>query len=227
MGHVLALLTERHLGVRARVGFDGHESNHEALVRRDLDLYIEYTGTVHHRFLGLPHAPRDRVYEIVRTEARARWDLEWFRPLGFDNTYGVVLPAETAQDLGTGRISDLRAHVGALRLGAVSAFFTGGPETRFAPGGHAGFGRTYGFAFPQEFPIPPEYGATTSTPWWISSSTPASSRTASWCSKTTGDSSQPTRPARSPAGSLSGHTPAWPISCGHWLGGWITVGWPA
>ncbi len=160
MGHVLALLIERHLGVRARVGFDGHESNHEALVRGDLDLYIEYTGTAQHRFLGLPHMPRDRVYEIVRTEARARRDLEWFPPLGFDNTFGVVLPAEAAQDLGAGRVSDLRAHVGALRLGAVSAFFAGGPETRFAPGGHDGFSRAYGFVFPHTVPIPPEYGAT-------------------------------------------------------------------
>jgi hypothetical protein len=64
MGHVLTLRLAS-IGLSPRVGLDGHEPNHELLVRGAIDMYVEFTGTAQRRYLGLPDMPRGRVFECV------------------------------------------------------------------------------------------------------------------------------------------------------------------
>lgn len=159
MGHVLALLLED-CGLRPRIGLDGHESNHEALLRGVLDLYVEYTGTALRRLLHLGPVPRDRVIETVKREAAARWDLIWLPPFGFDNTYGVIVGRRLAGTFGLARISDLGPHAAGLRLGARAALLGTAPESRFAPGGYDGLRQVYGLRFARLQLLADEAGAT-------------------------------------------------------------------
>src|SRR5262245_65989707 len=99
-----------------RVGFDGHESNHEALLRGDLDLYADYTGTALRRYVNLAPLPREQVHPAVRAAARERWNVVWLEPFGFDNTYGLIMRTVDAARLGVGRISDLGAYAGSLNM---------------------------------------------------------------------------------------------------------------
>lgn len=146
-----------------KVGFDGHESNHEALLRGDLDLYADYTGTALHRYLKLAPLPRAQVHPAVRAAARARWNIVWLEPFGFDNTYGLIMRAADASRLGVRRISDLARHADRLRLGGTAQFLSDHPPMTFAPGGCTGVSAVYGFRFGQAHTVASEYGASFDT----------------------------------------------------------------
>src|SRR5262245_2067400 len=107
-----------------KVGFDGHESNHEALLRGDLDLYADYTGTALRRYLNLAPLPREQVYPAVRAAARQRWNVVWLEPFGFDNTYGLIMSSADAARLGVRRISDLAGYAGRLSLAGTAQFLS-------------------------------------------------------------------------------------------------------
>src|SRR5262245_49224564 len=141
-----------------RVGFDGHESNHQALLRGDLDLYADYTGTALRRYLKLAPLPREQVHPAVRAAARERWNVVWLEPFGFDNTYGLIMRAVDADRLGVRRISDLAAYAGSLSLGGTAQFLSDDPLITFAPGGYTGVSIAYGFRFGQTHTVANEYG---------------------------------------------------------------------
>ena len=65
---------------------------HQALVSGSIDVYPEYTGTALTAVLKLPIS-RDAagVAAQVRSEYRSRWNIEWMPPLGFNNTFAMVI----------------------------------------------------------------------------------------------------------------------------------------
>ncbi len=156
----MAQLLTPHLPVegKPRVGFEGHESNFEALRRGEIDLYAEYTGTALRRFLQMSPRPRHEVYPAVRDASRQRWDISWLPPFGFDNTYGLLMPAHQAANLSVSSISDLAPIAGELVLGGTPQFLQDDPPLTFAPGGYPGLIQVYGFQFKQTLPVSPEYG---------------------------------------------------------------------
>lgn len=78
-----------------------------------LDAYAEYTGTGLVNILGEP-ASRDRaaVFARVKDEFARRWGLVWTAPLGFENSYALVVRADRARKEGWDRVSDLRGREG-------------------------------------------------------------------------------------------------------------------
>lgn len=154
MAHALA----PHVRGELRVGFDGHERNHEALLRGDLHLYADYTGTALRRYLGLAPLPREQVYPAVRAAAWERWNVRWLEPFGFDNTYGLIMRAAWAAQLGVRRISDLVGHAGGLALGGTAPFLQDDPPLTFAPGGYPGLCAAYGLRFGRTQALSSAYG---------------------------------------------------------------------
>ena len=62
-------------------------------------MYPEYTGTALTAVLKLPPASDPAaVLERVRAEYRKRWNLEWLDPLGFNNTFAMVVRGPDAQN---------------------------------------------------------------------------------------------------------------------------------
>jgi osmoprotectant transport system substrate-binding protein len=113
---------------------------HRALVAGQLDAYPEYSGTALTAILKLPPvsdavAVRDRVAR----EYAARWNLVWGPPLGFENTFALVMRADEARRLGIRKISDLAAHPD-LRPGF-------GYEFLERADGYPGLARAYGLRF--------------------------------------------------------------------------------
>ncbi len=82
-----------------------------------IDVYVEYTGTLAREILRLPD-PDDAA---ALAEALRREGLAVSRPLGFNNTYALAMPAAQAEQLKIARISDLAAHP-KLRLGLTQEF---------------------------------------------------------------------------------------------------------
>lgn len=103
----------------------------DALVAGDLDLYVDYSGTVWSTILGRSglEADRAQVLRVVRRELAARFDVVLLARLGFENTYCLAMRETDAAALGIRRISDLTAHAPELEILGDFEFF-GRPEWR-------------------------------------------------------------------------------------------------
>ena len=111
-----------------------------ALEAGELDLYPEYTGTAFAAILKeKPISDPARVRARVTEEYARRWKLVWAPPLGFENTFALVMRGGDARRLGISRISDLAAHPD-LRPGF-------GYEFLERADGYPGLAAAYGLAF--------------------------------------------------------------------------------
>lgn len=116
LAEIYRQLIEGHtdLGVDARTGLGGTQICFDALRSGSIDFYPEYTGTgllvilqpsaaVLH---NLPMQP-DSVYDFVKREFRQKYQLAWLAPLGFNNSYSLMMRREQANALGIQSISGL------------------------------------------------------------------------------------------------------------------------
>jgi osmoprotectant transport system substrate-binding protein len=135
LGEILAQQLERRgFAVERKLNLGGTMLAHEALVKGDLDLYPEYTGTALTAVLKQPPvSDRAAALDAVRSAYRARWQLVWLAPLGFNNTFAMVVRNEKA-NLKT--LSEAAA-AQPWRLGV-------GYEFQQRPDGLAGLVKTYG-----------------------------------------------------------------------------------
>ncbi len=115
LGEILAahLTNELHTKVSSRLHLGGSYLAHSALVSGDIDLYPEYSGTALTACLKLP-LERDpaKVFANVRAAYFQRHDVEWGWPLGFENTFAMVIP----QKLGLRTLSEAVARKKDWRL---------------------------------------------------------------------------------------------------------------
>jgi osmoprotectant transport system permease protein len=107
LGELTTLLLE-HDGVSAshRGALGGTRILFNALRAGEIDLYVEYSGTLTHEILAAeqPRSP-EHVIQLLAVEG-----LKMSRPLGFANNYALGIREERAQELSLTTISDLRAH---------------------------------------------------------------------------------------------------------------------
>ncbi len=119
--------------VQRRPGLGGTLICFQALQAGEVDLYAEYTGTLHQT--GLKLAP-DASARQIAAQMQAR-GLQTSDSLGFNNTYAIVMDPHIAEQRGITRISDLRRHQHDLRFGFTHEF-------RERPDGWPGLSRAYG-----------------------------------------------------------------------------------
>ena len=123
LGEIVAAALERAgLMVDRRLNLGGTALCHQALLSGEADVYIEYTGTALRDVLKerTRSDPRE-VLEIVRHRYRAL-GLEVGEPLGFNNTFALVMRRPQAERLGIRRISDVRPHAATIRVGLFGEF---------------------------------------------------------------------------------------------------------
>ncbi|HXV83149.1 MAG TPA: glycine betaine ABC transporter substrate-binding protein [Candidatus Binatia bacterium] len=142
LGELLAETIEAKLNLPVERRFDlGGNLAHEALVAGEIDMYVEYTGTALLAILkGRPSADPEEVYRRVKSEYANRFGLEWMEPLGFNNTFAILVRGEDARRLNLKTISDAAKVSGQWRAGFGQDFMS-------RPDGYPGFARTYGFHF--------------------------------------------------------------------------------
>lgn len=122
---------------------------HSALVNGQLDVYVEYTGTALVDILeGQVLRDSDTVFHKVAGAYRENFDLEWLPPIGFNNTYALAVRAETAEEHGWERISDLAGAADNMTAGFTSEFVA-------RPDGYRALRRTYGLTFGQTMDMDP------------------------------------------------------------------------
>ena len=124
LGEILAQQIERRAGVpvERKLNLGGTLLAHEALVKGSIDLYPEYTGTALLEVLKQPPLHDRRAgWERVRQEYQTRWRLVWMPPLGFENTFAMIVRGQTARDTHLETLSDA-ARQRAWRIGAGYEF---------------------------------------------------------------------------------------------------------
>lgn len=119
---IAAALEDRGAEVDRRLNLGGTALCHEAVRSGHLDLYVEYTGTALTDILGRrARSDRAAVLREVR-EAYAGMGLSVAAPLGFNNTFALVVRPDTSRRLGIRRLSDLAPHAATLRVGLFGEF---------------------------------------------------------------------------------------------------------
>ena len=102
----LRALQNEGLDAAHRPGMGGTIILWQALRSGGIDAYPDYTGTINEQILGAT-GPLTRA---EMAEALADHGVAMTPPLGFENTYALVMPRAKAQRLGIQEISDLAAH---------------------------------------------------------------------------------------------------------------------
>jgi osmoprotectant transport system permease protein len=110
-------LSDSRIPAEHREGMGGTIILWQALRTQQIDAYPEYTGTIAEEIL------KDRQSTSPETmrAALAKFDVGMTNPLGFNNTYALVMRGEEARKLNVRTISDLRKHP-ELRLGLTHEF---------------------------------------------------------------------------------------------------------
>ena len=142
LGELLAQTIETKLGVEVNRRFDlGGTLAHEALIAGEVDLYVEYTGTALLAILkDQPLTDPQEVYRRVKSEYASRFKSEWTEPLGFANTFAILVRAEDARKLGLKTVSDAVKVSVRWRAGFGQDFMS-------RADGYPGFAKRYGLHF--------------------------------------------------------------------------------
>jgi len=109
MGNILALYIEAHtnFSVTLRDNIVTHVI-FAAISTGAVDVYVEYTGTIYGSHLRRSgSSDPDEVYDISARELMERYDLRILDPLGFNNTFGLAMRTETADEFNIVTFSDL------------------------------------------------------------------------------------------------------------------------
>ena len=102
------------LNVVLKTGLAGTKICFDALINGEIDIYPEYTGTGLHVILKANKeiqntilGDEEMIYNFVKKETKKRYDLEWLKPLGFNNTYALMMRESKANKLDIETISEL------------------------------------------------------------------------------------------------------------------------
>lgn len=95
-----------HVKVDRKLGLGGTLLAHQAILAGQIDVYPEYTGTAFTTILKHPPLPgAAEELAAVRGEYKP-WKIEWLDPLGFDNSFAIVVRGEDARNRRLATVSD-------------------------------------------------------------------------------------------------------------------------
>ncbi|HEX4028725.1 MAG TPA: glycine betaine ABC transporter substrate-binding protein [Terracidiphilus sp.] len=150
LGELLAqeIEAKSHLKVERRFYLAGSYICHQALVAGRIDGYVEYTGTALTAILkqplgtGVARNPQS-VLDTVRRLYASRYQVTVGPPLGFENTFAMVIRGDDARRLHLTTLSQAAQYTPQWRLGV-------GYEFEQRPDGLPGLSKTYGLKFKDE-----------------------------------------------------------------------------
>ena len=143
LGELLAQQLEHRTGltVERRFYLAGTYICQQALLAGRIDMYVEYTGTALTAILKeKPSSDHQEAYQRVKEGYARRFGLVVGEPLGFDNTFAMVVRGDDAQRLNLHTISQATQYAPQWRAGI-------GYEFKERPDGYAGLVRTYDLHF--------------------------------------------------------------------------------
>jgi osmoprotectant transport system substrate-binding protein/osmoprotectant transport system permease protein len=141
LGEILAArLEDAGFAVDRRLNLGGTALCHAAVREGQIDLYVEYSGTALTDILKRPVSPDPAAVLRTVREGYAPMGLRVGPPLGFNNSYALVMRRAEAEARHMRRISDLAPHAATLRVGLFGEFLE-------REDGMGGLVRAYGLRF--------------------------------------------------------------------------------
>lgn len=144
LAEMLSQLIEEHtdITVEKKLGIGGGTSNiHPAMLKGDIDIYPEYTGTgwlfvLKKELISDP----DALYNAVKQKYLEEYGILWLDLYGFNDTYALAVKQTIADELKLETYEDLAKVSDQLIFGAEYDFFE-------REDGYNGLKNTYGFHF--------------------------------------------------------------------------------
>ena len=127
--------------VERKLNLGGTNVVFSAMKSKDVDLYVEYTGTCLVNILKKPTmTDPSKVYDVSKKDFAAKYNIDILNPLGFNNTYVIAVKKDFAKKNNLETISD---------LAKISSGVTAGVTMDFAnrPDGYLGLKKAYGLNF--------------------------------------------------------------------------------
>ena len=147
---VLAELLAQHIEARTgihverKTNLGGTLLVHKAMQAGQVDLYVEYTGTALNAVLNeKPSGDSAAVLHRVQQQYGERFHFTVTEPLGFENTFAMVIRGNDAQRLHLARTSDIVPYAPQWRVGVGFEFLE-------RSDGFRGWSERYGLHFAQQ-----------------------------------------------------------------------------
>ena len=143
LGELFAQIIEArtHLPVERRFYLAGTFICHQAILAGRIDIYPEYTGTALTAVLKQqPSGDKQEVYRRVKQSYESQFGLSVGPPLGFDDTFAMVIRGEDARQLHLKTLSEAAVFTPKWRAGF-------GYEFMERPDGYKGLVASYGLRF--------------------------------------------------------------------------------
>lgn len=153
LAHMAQILIQENTPYDATVNtsFTGSSVLHQAMMADEIDLYPTWTGT---QLTGIlryegPQLSSEDTWEYVKEGFEEEFGFTWSEPLGFNNTYIMVVRAETADEYGLEVSSDLAPY-------AEDWLLAGDDNFDVRTDAYPGWSEHYGIEFRDVLPM--QYG---------------------------------------------------------------------
>jgi osmoprotectant transport system substrate-binding protein len=126
---LIALLEKNGFQVEDKTGLGGTVVVREALLNKQIDIYVEYTGTALLALLKHEKGITDpkECYETVKKEDLEKNGIVWLPYMDFNNTYCLMMRQDDAKKLNIKSLSDLAKYVkadkNAITVGLNGEFY--------------------------------------------------------------------------------------------------------
>lgn len=146
---ILAEMLARHIEAKTDIKVErelnlGGSLCHQSLTAGKIDMYVEYTGTAYANLLKQkPISDPKKILDYLKQEYPKQFKAEWMEPLGFENSFAIIVRGDDAKKLNLQTLSQLGKAAPNLRAGF-------GPEFKEREDGFPGLAKTYGIKFAEE-----------------------------------------------------------------------------
>ncbi|HSR04942.1 MAG TPA: glycine betaine ABC transporter substrate-binding protein, partial [Proteiniclasticum sp.] len=147
--HLMADMVEDRtdISVIRKDNLGGTQVAFNALKSGNIDLYLEYTGTIYGDTLGYsPNSDMVEVYDTSKKDLKELYDIDALTQFNYNNTYVLSVKPETASKYNLTNISDLKNVADELTIGSSLEFLN-------REDGILGIEKHYGFTFGNQIGI--------------------------------------------------------------------------
>ena len=150
LGEIMVAMFEKQgFHVENKIGLGGTLVCHTALINKQIDVYMEYTGTGLMNQLKHKKAITDpeECYDVVKKGYLEKFGLVWLPRMSLNDTYCIMLRTEDSEKLGVKTLSQLAEYV---KTNADQVKFGLNAEFYARPDGYKSMQKAYGFKFPKK-----------------------------------------------------------------------------
>ncbi len=128
IGHMVAELLEKHtnLNIVRKFNLGSTDVCHRAMLKGEIDIYPEYTGTAFLHVLKRPFQDLDNteLFENIKNAYHSQYHILWCPPLGFNNSTVIAYHPEAPYPNQAKTITDIQPYAKQSSIGTPAEFYS-------------------------------------------------------------------------------------------------------